>query len=297
MSFGIDQKTEAPAFEPAMGREEARRALARALAAAAIPSADLDARVLLCAALGIDHAGLVRDPDLPLGAKCGRVGAFALRRLRREPVSRIVGFKEFWGARFEIGSPVLDPRPDTETLIEAVLSHVAGESGRNWRILDLGVGSGAILGILLQCLPQAFGVGVDVSPKACAIAQRNLDALGVASRGAILCGDWTSALRGRFDLIVSNPPYIAAGAIGGLEPEVAVHDPRLALDGGDDGLDAYRAIIPALADLMEPGGLVAFEFGEGQGQAVEALLRGAGLAAFEVSRDLAGRERVIAARA
>jgi len=278
-------------------RDEARRALARAFAAAAIESAELDARVLLCAALGIDHAGLIRDPEEPLGDAAALVGAFASRRLRREPVSRIVGYRDFWGARFEINAAVLDPRPDTETLIEAALDHVGGDLGRDWRILDLGVGSGAILCTLLQCLPRSFGVGVDLSPTACAIACGNLEGLGLASRGAIVCGDWTGSLRGRFDLIASNPPYIARGEIPGLGPEVRDYDPRLALDGGDDGLGAYREIIPALADLLAPDGLIAFELGWGQRAAVDGLLRGARLAACEVRLDLAGHERIILAKA
>lgn len=288
---------EALEFGPSTPRDEARRSLARAFAATAIESAELDARVLLCAALGIDHAGLIRDPDRPLGAAAALVGAFASRRLRREPVSRIVGHKEFWGARFEIDSAVLDPRPDTETLIEAALGHVGGGLDKEWRILDLGVGSGAILCALLQGLPRSFGVGVDLSPAACAIARGNLEALGLASRGAVVCGDWTLPLRGRFDLIASNPPYIARGEISGLEPEVRNFDPRLALDGGEDGLAAYRAIIPALADLLAPGGLIALELGLGQRKPVEGLFRAARLAAFGVRLDLGGHERIILARA
>jgi release factor glutamine methyltransferase len=284
-------------FAVSTPREAARRALARAFAAAAIESADLDARVLLCAALGIDHAGLIRDPDHPLGAAAARVSAFASRRLRREPVSRIIGYRDFWGARFAIDPAVLDPRPDTETLIEAALDHIRGADSELRRMLDLGVGSGAILCALLQRLPQAFGVGVDLSPAACAIARSNLQALGLQSRGGILCGDWTLPLRGQFDLIVSNPPYITAGDISDLAPEVRNHDPRLALDGGEDGLAAYRGIIPALAALLAPGGLIALEFGLGQRAAVAELLRGARFASFEVRLDLAGHERVILAKA
>ncbi len=284
-------------FAASTRREEARRVLARAFAAAAIDSAELDARVLLCAALGVDHAGLIRDPDRPLGPAAARLGAFASRRLRREPVSRIIGYKDFWRARVEIDSFVLDPRPDTETLIEAALIHFGRDLDADWRILDLGVGSGAILCALLQDLPNAFGVGVDLSPEACAVARGNLESLGLAPRGAILCGDWTLSLRGRFDLIASNPPYIAAGEISGLAPDVRDFDPRLALDGGDDGLAAYRAIIPALADLLAPGGLIALELGHGQREAVATLLRDARLAEIDVRRDLAGQERILLAQA
>jgi release factor glutamine methyltransferase len=284
-------------FAAAIRSDAARLALARAFAAAAIESAELDARVLLCAALGIDHAGLIREPERPLGAAAARVAAFAARRLRGEPVSRIVGGKEFWGARLAIAACVLDPRPDTETLVEAALDQIGDARDKNWLILDLGTGSGAILCALLQALPQAFGVGVDLSPAACAVARGNVESLGLARRGAILCGDWTASLRGRFDLIASNPPYIVRADIAGLAPEVRDFDPHLALDGGEDGLAAYRAMSPALAGLLAPGGLIALELGQGQRPAVEQLLRGAGLAGFDVWRDLAGHERVILARA
>lgn len=289
--------TEALEFSASTLLEEARRALRRAFAAAEIESADLDARVLLCAALGLDHAGLIRDSDRPLGAAAGRVGDFASRRLRREPVSRIVGYKDFWGARFRIESSVLDPRPDTETLVEAALDHADGDFDKSWRILDLGLGSGAILCALLQRLPQAFGVGVDLSPAACAVARANLSALGLSSRSAIICSDWTSALQGRFDLVASNPPYISSSEIAGLAPEVRDHDPRLALDGGEDGLAAYRKIASEIAGLLAPKGLIALEIGLGQRSAVEKILRSAGLEASGVRLDLAGRERVVLAKA
>ncbi|MGH6935050.1 MAG: N5-glutamine methyltransferase family protein, partial [Methylocella sp.] len=181
----------------------------------------------------------------------------------------------FWRARFKIGPAVLDPRPCTEALIEAVLDHAARSPRKNWRILDLGTGSGAILCSLLQSLPRSFGAGVDRSPGACAIARDNLAALGLAPRGYIICGDWTRALRGPFDVIVSNPPYLVRGEIARLAPEVRDHDPRLALDGGEDGLAAYREIVPASRDLLAPGGLIALEVGAGQHSAVESLLTGA----------------------
>ena len=285
-----------PGFAAETPRELARRRLARAFAEIGIPSAELDARVLLCAALGVDHAALVRDPDAPLGAGADQLAQFAARRLAREPVSRIIGYREFWGARFQLGPDTLDPRADTETLVEAVLAHVGADVARGWRLLDLGVGSGAILGALLQSLLQATGVGVDISPAACAIARNNLAANGFAERSQIVCGNWSAALRGPFDVIVSNPPYIRGGDVAGLAPEVRLHDPRLALDGGADGLDAYRALIPAAAGLLAPDGLLALELGLGQDEDVAALLRAASFGRLAFRLDLNGRQRIISAR-
>jgi release factor glutamine methyltransferase len=283
-------------FGVALPRGKALIALVRTLREGGIDSAQIDGRVLLCAALGIDHASLVRDPDCPLGSGAAAVASFASRRLRREPVSRIIGHREFWRARFKIAPGVLDPRPDTETLVEAVLGHAARLPRETWRILDLGTGSGAILCSALQSLPGSIGTGVDISFDACAVARENLAALGLESRGLIVCGDWANALYGRFDVIVSNPPYVASNAIACLEPEVRDHDPRLALDGGEDGLAAYREIIPALPGLLAPGGLIALELGEGQYPAVESLLKGGFGCQVEAGFDLDGRQRVVLAR-
>jgi release factor glutamine methyltransferase len=284
-----------PDFEPAMARGAARRSLARALAKNGIEPAQIDARVLLCAALGIDHADLVSNPDCPLGPGAESIVSFAARRLNGEPVSRIIGHRDFWRARFKIGPAVLDPRHATETLIETVLNHAARSPHKNRRILDLGTGSGAILCSLLQSLPGSFGAGVDISPGACAIARKNVAALGLVRRGLIICGDWTRALRGPFDAIVSNPPYVVRGEIFRLAPEVRDHDPRLALDGGEDGLAAYREIIPASRDLLAPGGLIALEVGADQHPAVESLLTSAFGAPAEVRLDLDGCRRVVLA--
>src|SRR5450631_763470 len=280
-------------FGPAHKRGTALGALVRALREGGIGSPEIDGRVLLCSALGIDHAGLVRDPDCPLGPAATTAASFAARRLRREPVSRIIGHREFWQARFKIAPGVLDPRPDTETLVEAVLGHAARLPRENWRILDLGTGAGAILCSILQNLPGASGTGVDVSFDACAIARENLAALGLESRGLIVCGDWANALRGRFDVIVSNPPYVATCEIARLEPEVRDHDPRLALDGGEDGLAAYRQIIPVLPGLLAPGGVIALELGAGQHRSVVSLVREKFDTPVDVRLDLHGHRRVI----
>jgi release factor glutamine methyltransferase len=287
--------THPPDFEPAMARGAARRSLVRALAKGGMESAQIDARVLLCAALGIDHADLVRNPDCLLGPGAATVASFAARRLKREPVSRIIGHRDFWRARFKIGPAVLDPRHATETLIEAVLHHAARSPRENWQILDLGTGSGAILCSLLQSLPGSFGAGVDISRGACVIARENLAALGLAQRGLVIRGDWTRTLRGPFDVIVSNPPYVVRGEIACLAPEVRDHDPHLALDGGEDGLAAYREIIPASRDLLAPDGLIALEVGAGQHPAVASLLTDAFGAPVKVSLDLDGRCRVVLA--
>jgi release factor glutamine methyltransferase len=280
---------------PETPREQARRAVADAFHAAGLPCAGLDARVLICAALGIDHAELVREPDRPLGNVAERLRELAERRLRREPVSRLVGVREFWGMPLAIDPHVLDPRPDTETLVEAVIDRLAAGRATPRRILDLGVGSGAILCALLQSVPNGYGVGVDSSAGACAVARGNLSRAGLSARSAILCGRWTEALGGTFDVIVSNPPYIPSAEISALDVEVRVHDPSLALDGGHDGLDAYRAIAPGLAARLAEGGLVAFEIGAGQARGVTAILNAAGFEAMTPVRDLAGRDRVVLA--
>lgn len=191
---------------------------------------------------------------------------------------------------------MLDPRPDTETVVVTALAGLAGRRAEPLRLLDLGTGSGAILCALLVEWPAATGLGVDRSWEACRIARANAAACGVGSRALLVCADWTAAARGPFDAIVSNPPYIETGALAGLDPEVRDHDPRLALDGGPDGLSAYRALAPALPHLLAPGGLAVLEIGWSQASAVTALLAGQGLSALATHRDGGGRDRVVAGR-
>ena len=276
-----------------VSRARAQAQLAERFRRAGLESAALDARVLVCAVCGIDHLALIRDPDVPLGEAAGPLAAYADRRLAREPVSRILGAREFWGLSFAISPDVLDPRPDTEGVVGAVIDALGGRRVAPLRLLDLGTGSGAILAALLHELPGAFGIGLDRSPAACRMASANLAALGFGERAAVLCGSWSEALTGSFDAIVSNPPYIASHEIAGLDADVRDHDPREALDGGADGLDAYHALLPGLCARLAPGGVGAVECGCDQGDAVAALFREAGLAAVTVYRDMAGHQRVV----
>ena len=222
------------------------------------------------------------------------------RRVAREPMAYILGEREFWGLPFKVSPAVLVPRPDSETVIEAVLG-LMPDRGRAWRILDLGVGSGCLLLTLLREYPQAGGIGLDASDAALEIAQQNAEVLGVSGHARLVAGDWrlagwTERLGGPFDLVVSNPPYIDSPSIDGLMPEVAHFEPRLALDGGPDGLDAYRLLAMAGPKLVVAGGHLVVEVGEGQAFDVEGLFAAAGLTPLTPWRDLGGIERVVAAR-
>ncbi len=291
-------------IDPASSCERVQRQLAEffvgAGSDAAKAEAMIEARMILCAALGIDHAALLRYADHPIGAQgaeaAARIAALAARRAKHEPVSRILGRREFFGLDLAISPAVLDPRADTETVVEAVIEAMSAKREMPLRILDLGTGSGALLCALLASFPQAFGIGIDLSEAACRVAAGNLEALGLAARGKIVCGDWTKALRGSFDIIVSNPPYIAHAEIATLDLEVRDYDPHLALDGGADGYDAYRVLIPALPHLLAPDGVAVFELGIGQAEGVGDLLKGAGLVVTGAKRDLAGIERAIVAK-
>jgi len=277
---------------------QAHTAAARLLREARIAAPELDARLLLCHATGLSHEACVaalNDPFAPDAA--ARFGAFVERRLEGEPVSRIIGIREFYGRSFRIDASTLDPRPDTETLIEAALGFEDRETPLS--ILDLGTGSGCILVTLLAELPQASGVGVDVALGALELARANAQILGVGDRAAFLASDWLEAVEGSFDLVVANPPYLSAADMAGLSPEVRDHDPEPALDGGPDGLSAYRRIVPGLRKALRPGGFALFEIGPGQDHAVSPLLAEAGLDIGEgqhLWRDLAGRPRVVGAR-
>jgi release factor glutamine methyltransferase len=264
----------------------------RRLEAAGVDTPVFDARLLLEAGAGVSRLDIVTDPRRAVtDDQVAAVDALVSRRETREPVSHIIGRKHFWTLELFVGPAVLTPRPETELLVETALHVFSPDAAA--RVLDLGVGSGAILLAVLNERQSATGVGVDVSDGALAVAQANADALGVADRAHFRHGDWTVALDGLFDLVLSNPPYIATNDIDALAPEVARFEPRLALDGGADGLDAYRAIIARLPDLLRPGGTFAFEVGKGQAEAVMALAEAAGLSTEPPRRDLAGIPRVV----
>lgn len=277
-------------------RQDAQRRLRSALAAAGLEEAALDARVLLGAALRLDGAALLMGGAEPLGeVGAARLAGLAARRLAREPVARILGSREFWGLPFRLSPATLVPRPETETVVEEALACLADRTAGR-AILDLGTGSGAILVALLHELPAAWGVGLDRSPDALACAAGNAAANGVADRAAYCCSDWATAVDGRFDLVVSNPPYIRAGLVAGLAPEVRSHDPVRALDGGPDGLAAYRAILADLPRLLVAGGAAVLEIGFDQAEAVSRLAEGAGLTVERLATDLAGRPRAVVLR-
>jgi len=278
--------------------EAARRALAARLKSAAIESAELDARILTGHALGLDLTGLVSAAQRQLTPdESARLAQFACRRLAGEPVARILGEKEFWGLPLQLSSATLVPRPDTETVVELALEllRAGGALDRALRIADLGTGSGAILLALLSELPAAEGFGTDISQAALQTAGSNAARAGLSDRATFLACDYASGLTGPFDLIVSNPPYIRTADIDGLAAEVRDHDPPAALDGGADGLDAYRALIPQAVPLLAPDAVLVVEAGEGQSAQIQALMTAAGLMAVNAPKaDLAGIPRAVA---
>lgn len=278
----------------------ARRALGAQLAAAGIESAELDARLLVGATLHLDLTGLIAQAARRLTpAESVQLEQYARRRLAGEPVARILGTREFWGLPFRLSEATLVPRPDTETVVELALDIVRelAASGRQPRIADIGTGSGAILLALLHEIPGAFGVGTDLSLTALRTATDNAVSLGLSGRAGFVACHYAAALSGPFDLIVSNPPYIRSADIAGLSREVRDHDPRLALDGGADGFDAYRALIPQAAQLLAPGGALVVEAGQGQVAEIETLMTAAALSPDRPPKaDLAGVLRAVAAR-
>jgi release factor glutamine methyltransferase len=288
--------------EPFVGQtvETARRALASRLKSGLIDSAELDARMLVGAVLGLDLTGLITAAGRLLSSnEAIRLEDFARRRLGGEPVARILGAREFWGLPLKLSAATLVPRPDTETVVELALEMLRAcpSPSRAFRIADLGTGSGAILLALLSELPDAVGLGTDISAAALQTARSNAVDLALADRAAFVACDYAAALSGPFDLIVSNPPYIRSADIAGLATEVRDFDPLRALDGGSDGLDAYRALIPQAAPLLAQRGVLAVEIGQGQHGDIEALMTAAGLTPQGPAKaDLAGIRRAVAGR-
>jgi release factor glutamine methyltransferase len=276
-------------------RADALRTLRRAFELAGLDTPGLDARLLLLAGLQIEPTDLVTRPEAPLGEPgAARLGGFAARRLAGEPVSRILGRREFWGLDFDLSPDTLVPRPDSETVVETALSLLPPGPAR---VLDLGTGSGCLLVALLHERPQAWGLGIDRSSGALATAWGNAWRNGVGARVALLAADWVAPLAGRFDLVISNPPYIASPVIPTLDREVREHDPALALDGGADGLDAYRTIVAEAPRLLGPGGHLVLEIGYDQAEAVRGLGTGSGLEFRHLAHDLTGNPRCLAFRA
>jgi release factor glutamine methyltransferase len=270
--------------------------IAARLAAAAIENARSEAWLLLAAATGRARVELIAGaPETLTAEHQARLEELVRRRRAREPLAYILGEKEFWSLPFEVSRAVLIPRPETETVVEAVLAQVA-ERDRPLRLLDLGVGSGCLLLALLSELPQAIGIGVDDSCAALALARRNAERLGLAGRADFRQGHWGAGIRERFDVIVSNPPYVAERDWDGLQPEIREFEPKAALVAGPDGLAAYRTLAPACARLLARGGVCALEIGFAQGDAVAPLVAAQGLLVTERRRDLAGIERCLVAR-
>ena len=276
----------------------ARHALADRFRQAGIDSAETDARLLMAHALGIDRAELIANGERALTLEQTKsIDALAERRLKHEPVARIFGRKEFWSLSLQISPAVLVPRPETETVIEAALDAVVRDARQmeRLRILDIGTGSGALLLALLSELPNATGTGTDISAAALEVARGNAERSDLATRCTFVACDIAAGVRGPFDLIVSNPPYVAHGEIASLAPEVRDYDPALALDGGADGLNGYRAIAAQARGLLAPGGMLIVELGMGQEAAVRALFTKAGLTVAAARHDLAGIPRALSA--
>ena len=277
----------------------ARRRLALEFRRGGLDAPELDARIIVGHALGLDHTALAAQSGRMLAAdEAGAIAALSARRLAREPVARLLGRKEFWGLPLKVNAETLLPRPETETVVEAALSAVDCDDRRAHalRIADLGTGSGALLLALLSELPNAFGVGTDISFAALRCARDNAAALGLSARASFVACDYGSALRGPVDILVSNPPYVARADIAGLQAEVRDFDPRRALDGGPDGLDGYRAIASHAAPLLAPDGILVLELGHGQLGPVTSIFAPAGLAPVAPRYDLAGIARALVMR-
>ncbi|MDO9414223.1 MAG: peptide chain release factor N(5)-glutamine methyltransferase [Pseudolabrys sp.] len=287
-----------PGLTPDSSIAEAQRLMADAFNLARLDNAETDARLLLGHALQLDRSKLFSQANRLLTAdEVARVSALAARRLKHEPVSRIIGRKEFWSLMLDVSPAVLDPRPDTETIVEAALAYIDTQGARDkpLRLLDIGTGSGALMLALLSELKSATGIATDISPDALAVARGNAGRLNLASRCDFILCNIADGVSGPFDLVVSNPPYIEHSVIATLDPEVRDYDPALALDGGHDGLDFYRAIAAEARRLLAPRGLLVVELGAGQEPAVRDLFTMAGLHVGDARADLGGIPRALSA--
>lgn len=288
-----------PGLKAGVTVADAQRMMAEIFRLSRIDSPEADARALLGAALRLERVQLIAQSDRILETReASAASTLAGRRIRHEPVARILGRKEFWSLPLAVTPDVLVPRPETETLVEAALDEIdrAGTRAESLYLLDIGTGSGALALALLQELVKARAVGTDRSPAAASVARMNAQRLGLSSRCAFVVCDIADALTGHVDLIVSNPPYIPRAGIPALDPEVRDYDPRLALDGGTDGLDAYRAIAEAAPKLLARGGCLVLELGFGQAEAVGSIAIAAGLTVTGIRPDLAGIPRALVAK-
>jgi release factor glutamine methyltransferase len=270
----------------------ALREAVAALAAAGVDNPGFEARLLLLHALGLPRTAL---PDRNAEIDHAAFAPLLARRVAREPLALITGRQGFWTLDLEVSPATLIPRADSETLIEAALAAFPDRSAVR-RVLDFGTGTGCLLLAALSEFPSAWGVGVDLIPKAAALAARNARACGLEGRATVICGNWGSALRGEFDLVLSNPPYIESAVIAGLMPEVVQHEPASALDGGPDGLAAYRRLIPVLPGLLAAGGVAILELGQGQAESAMALAEETGFRDPALRRDLGGIARALVLR-
>ena len=263
------------------------------LRAAGVDDAMLDAGLLLAHVVDGDRLTLIRDGDRRLNhAETRAYAKLIAARAARQPVSRLLGRREFWSLDLQIGPAVLDPRPDSETIVAAALEQLAPRDG-DYRIADIGTGSGCLLLAVLRERPRAWGIGLDIVAAAARQARDNARLLGLSDRAKFVAGDWCQGLAGRFDLIIANPPYIASADIAGLAPEVRCHDPGVALDGGGDGLAAYRALVPDLPRLLRPDGQAVLECGRGQTPPLRKIIEASDMRVVKCHRDLGGVERCL----
>jgi len=287
-----------PGLKAGASVAEVLQLIAQALKAVGVEKAEVDARALLGHALRLNRAQLVAQDDRILEAReIDAVSSLAARRLKREPVARILGHKEFWSLPLAVTPDVLVPRPETETVAEAALEALArdGLNMEKLRILDIGTGSGALLLALLSELPNATALGTDINAAALEVARANAECIELATRCSFVACNIAAGVQEAFDLVVSNPPYVARGEIASLAPEVRVYDPAPALDGGPDGLDCYRRIAGEARGLLAPRGRLIVELGAGQEPAVRVLFTNAGLRVTATRNDLAGIPRALIA--